>query len=208
MRSSGRSTLLTTTIGRRPSASALPVTNLVCGIAPSELSTSRITPSTIDRMRSTSPPKSAWPGVSTMLMRMPFHSIEVGFARMVIPRSFSRSFESIARSSTRWLSRNVPDWRNSWSTSVVLPWSTWAMIAILRRGNDMGCFPLRIGREPTALLRGKRWGCMGARLHAIVRCGKLRAPGWPRPLCLCGNNRTRLTNLGFVRRIVWRGAAD
>ena len=49
------------------------------------------------------------------------HSTLVGLARMVIPRSFSRSFESIARSSTRWLSRNVPDWRNNWSTSVVLP---------------------------------------------------------------------------------------
>jgi 3-hydroxyacyl-[acyl-carrier protein] dehydratase/trans-2-decenoyl-[acyl-carrier protein] isomerase len=30
-------------------------------------------------MRSTSPPKSAWPGVSTMLMRVPFHSTEVAF---------------------------------------------------------------------------------------------------------------------------------
>ena len=49
------------------------------------------------------------------------HSTEVHLARIVIPRSFSRSFESIARSSMRWLSRNVPDWRNSWSTSVVLP---------------------------------------------------------------------------------------
>ena len=49
------------------------------------------------------------------------HSTDVHLARMVIPRSFSRSFESIARSSTRWLSRKVPDWRKSWSTSVVLP---------------------------------------------------------------------------------------
>ena len=49
------------------------------------------------------------------------HSTLVHLARMVIPRSFSRSFESIARSSTRWLSRKVPDWRKSWSTSVVLP---------------------------------------------------------------------------------------
>ena len=30
-----------------------------------------------DRMRSTSPPKSAWPGVSTMLMRVPFQTTEV-----------------------------------------------------------------------------------------------------------------------------------
>jgi hypothetical protein len=40
-------------------------------------------------MRSTSPPKSAWPGVSTMLMRVPFHSTEVGLAKIVMPRSRS-----------------------------------------------------------------------------------------------------------------------
>ena len=68
-RASGLSTLLTQTIGFRPIFSALPTTNLVCGIGPSAASTSTIAPSTIDRMRSTSPPKSAWPGVSTMLMR-------------------------------------------------------------------------------------------------------------------------------------------
>ena len=68
------STLLTQTIGFRPIFSALPTTNLVCGIGPSAASTSTIAPSTIDRMRSTSPPKSAWPGVSTMLMRMSFQT--------------------------------------------------------------------------------------------------------------------------------------
>ena len=56
----------------------------------------------------------------------------VFLARMVIPRSFSRSLLSITRSSTCWLARKVPDWRKSWSTSVVLPWSTWAMMAMLR----------------------------------------------------------------------------
>jgi hypothetical protein len=61
------------------------------------------------RIRSTSPPKSAWPGVSTMLMRVPFHSTEVALARMVIPRSRSRSLLSIARSATAWLSRKAPD---------------------------------------------------------------------------------------------------
>ena len=45
--------------GPQTQASALPVTNLVCGIGPSAASTSTTTPSTIDRMRSTSPPKSA-----------------------------------------------------------------------------------------------------------------------------------------------------
>ena len=40
-------------------------------LAPSNASTTRITPSTIFRTRSTSPPKSAWPGVSMMLIFVP-----------------------------------------------------------------------------------------------------------------------------------------
>ena len=129
-RASDLSTLLTQTIGFRPIFSALPTTNLVCGIGPSAASTSTIAPSTIDRMRSTSPPKSAWPGVSTMLTRASFHTTEVALARMVMPRSRSRSLESITRSATRWFSRKAPDCCSSRSTSVVLPWSTWAMMAM------------------------------------------------------------------------------
>jgi hypothetical protein len=53
------------------------------------------------RIRSTSPPKSAWPGVSTMLMRVPFHSTEVALARMVIPRSRSRSLLNPSRARPR-----------------------------------------------------------------------------------------------------------
>ncbi len=75
--------------------------SVVCGIGPSAASTSTIAPSTIDRMRSTSPPKSAWPGVSTMLMRRSFHTTEVALARIVMPRSRSRSLESSTRSATR-----------------------------------------------------------------------------------------------------------
>ena len=129
---SALSTLFTTTMGRRPRASALDVTNFVCGIAPSAASTSSTTPSTIDRMRSTSPPKSAWPGVSTMLIRTPFHSTDVFLARMVMPRSRSISLLSIARSCVASFSRYTPDCFRSSSTSVVLPWSTWAIIATLR----------------------------------------------------------------------------
>ena len=129
---SGLSTLLTQTIGLRPIFKALPTTNFVCGIGPSAASTSTIAPSTIDRIRSTSPPKSAWPGVSTMLMRVVPHTTEVALARMVMPRSRSRSLVSITRSATRWLSRNAPDCCRSRSTRVVLPWSTWAMMAMLR----------------------------------------------------------------------------
>jgi hypothetical protein len=81
------SILLMATIGLRPIFSALPTTNLVCGIGPSAASTSTMAPSTMLRMRSTSPPKSAWPGVSTMLMRVSFQTTEVALARMVMPRS-------------------------------------------------------------------------------------------------------------------------
>ena len=68
IRASGLSTLLTATITLWPSSSALPRTKRVWGIGPSAASTSRITPLTIFRIRSTSPPKSAWPGVSTILI--------------------------------------------------------------------------------------------------------------------------------------------
>src|SRR5476649_1239326 len=52
---------------------------------------------------------------------------------IVIPRSRSSSLLSIARSATRSFARNTPLWCSSASTSVVLPWSTWAMMATLRR---------------------------------------------------------------------------
>jgi hypothetical protein len=41
--------------------------------------------------------------------RHPSRRIEVALARMVMPRSFSRSLESITRSATRWFSRKAPD---------------------------------------------------------------------------------------------------
>ena len=50
------------------SASALPSTNLVCGIGAFGGVDQQEAPSTIFRTRSTSPPKSAWPGVSMMLI--------------------------------------------------------------------------------------------------------------------------------------------
>ena len=67
-RASGRSILLITTIGRMWQANALRSTNLVCGIGPSKASTRTRAPSAICSVRSTSPPKSAWPGVSMMLI--------------------------------------------------------------------------------------------------------------------------------------------
>src|SRR5512146_2989923 len=62
-----------------PASSALRSTKRVCGSGPSEASTSSRMPSTIASVRSTSPPKSEWPGVSTMLMRTSRQAIEVFF---------------------------------------------------------------------------------------------------------------------------------
>ena len=71
IRASDRSTLLTTSTTGMSAFSALRSTNRVCGSGPSEASTSSTIPSTMERPRSTSPPKSAWPGVSMMLIVMP-----------------------------------------------------------------------------------------------------------------------------------------
>ena len=66
-RASARSTLLMTTMGLRPISSALDSTKRVCGIGPSAASMSTSAPSAIRTTRSTSPPKSACPGVSMIL---------------------------------------------------------------------------------------------------------------------------------------------
>ena len=60
--------LLTTNIGVTCASNAFLRTNLVCGIVPSYASTTSNTPSTIFIILSTSPPKSAWPGVSSIFI--------------------------------------------------------------------------------------------------------------------------------------------
>ncbi|KJU83707.1 hypothetical protein MBAV_004100 [Candidatus Magnetobacterium bavaricum] len=52
-----------------------------------------------------------------------------------MPRSLSRSMLSITRSGTRSLSLYMPDCLNMASTSVVLPWSTCAIIAMFLRSS-------------------------------------------------------------------------
>src|SRR5438874_3878847 len=104
----------------------------VCGNGPSAASTSSRTPSTMARARSTSPPKSAWPGVSTRLIFTSRQCTDAALARMVMPRSRSWSFESMTRSTSRSCAANVPVWRRMASTRVVLPWSTCATRATLR----------------------------------------------------------------------------
>ena len=55
-----------------------------------------------------------------------------------MPFSRSRSIESMTRLFTSWFSRKAPDCHSMASTRVVLPWSTWAMIATLRRSARAG----------------------------------------------------------------------
>ena len=50
-----------------------------------------------------------------------------------MPFSRSRSIESMTRSVTSWWARKAPVWRSMASTSVVLPWSTCATMATLRK---------------------------------------------------------------------------
>src|SRR6266540_1109678 len=115
-----------------------------------------------------------------MLMRVPCQRIEVTLARMVIPRSRSRSLESSARSARRWLSRTAPDCCSSRSTKVVLPWSTWAMIATLRR--FMGCIKNRARASKGPLLPGNRVSApRGAMRDRLARFLSLCGPAPLRP---------------------------
>ena len=97
-RASGRSILFTITTGRSLASRAFPSTKRVWGIGPSAASTSTTAPSAIRRTRSTSPPKSACPGVSIILILIPCHWIAIFFDNIVMPRSRSRSPESRMRS--------------------------------------------------------------------------------------------------------------
>ncbi len=67
-----------------------------------------------------------------MLIFVPRYTMAVFFAMIVMPRSRSRALLSITRSATCWFSRKMWLCFSIASTSVVLPWSTWAMIATLR----------------------------------------------------------------------------
>src|SRR6266481_2706849 len=61
----------------------------------------------------------------------------VFLAMIVMPFSRSRSMESMTRSATCSLARKMPDCQSIASTSVVLPWSTWAMMAKFRMSGRM-----------------------------------------------------------------------
>ena len=137
----GLSILFTTTIGFNPKLNDFLSTVLVCGIVPSYASTKRSTPSTILSTLSTSPPKSACPGVSTIFIFISLYITDVFLAKIVIPLSFSCASESITLSSTCSFVLNTPLCFNNSFTSVVFPWSTWAIIAIFLIFSFLLIFP-------------------------------------------------------------------
>src|SRR4051794_14418883 len=72
----------------------------------------------------------------------------VFLAMIVMPFSRSRSIESMTRSATCSWAPKVPLCQSIASTSVVLPWSTWAMMARLRTSSLVSEFktgPLVLG---------------------------------------------------------------
>src|SRR5439155_371704 len=168
-----------TTMGGRLASSAFFRTNRVCGSGPSAASTRRSTPSTSVSVRSTSEPKSAWPGVSTMLMWTPRYAMAVFLAMIVMPFSRSRSIESMMRSGTDSFWRKRPDCQSMASTRVVLPWSTWAMIAMLRIESRC-CIVSSYHATVGARLGGERPGdgiaVPAASYSTLIRMGGPRCP--------------------------------
>src|SRR5512139_339022 len=128
-------------------------TNRVCGRGPSEASTRSTAPSTMARARSTSPPKSTWPGVSMMFIFVPFQLTAQFFAAMVMPRSRSSSRVSMILSSTSCPARISPLCLNMASTRVVLPWSTWAIMAMFL--NRVFFTSLLTDRYPSSMEQAK-----------------------------------------------------
>ncbi len=181
MRASARSTLLMTrTTGSRAS-SALRSTKRVWGKGPSDASTSSSTPSTMFRPRSTSPPKSAWPGVSTTFIFTPPQRTAVFLARMVMPFSRSRSPESRTRSVTSWRAPNASVWRQHGVDQ--------RRLAVVDVGHD-GHIP-----DVFALLHGAykaRRGQAGFMPQPLCRpCGARGWPARPPPRRGCGPRQPR-----------------
>src|SRR5689334_7621441 len=77
------------------------------------------------------------------------YKMAVILARIVMPRSRSSSLESITRSATTSFKRKAPLCRSMASTSVVLPWSTCAMMAMLRIDEFKGVLMTFLMHEQT-----------------------------------------------------------
>src|SRR5437762_9230163 len=89
-----------------------------------------------------------------MLTWTPRYAMAVFLAMIVMPFSRSRSIESMIRSGTDSFWRKSPDCHSMASTRVVLPWSTWAMIAMFRMFWRSCIYPIYHGAGRRILRRG------------------------------------------------------
>mmetsp|Transcript_25132 Transcript_25132/g.73779 ORF Transcript_25132/g.73779 Transcript_25132/m.73779 type:complete len:296 (-) Transcript_25132:448-1335(-) len=138
---SRRSSLFTTSTGRRPSAATWRSTASVCARGPSWASTMTRAPSLTRSAAVTSLPNSAWPGQSTRVRRRSRARLRRGSlaaksrctveAEMVMPRSASRPVSSAHALPAR-SPLSSPAAARRQSESVVLPWSTCATTHTLR----------------------------------------------------------------------------
>ena len=131
-----RSTLLMNRIGLTFSLSAWRSTVSVWGMVPSTASTTTTAPSTARIALVTSPPKSTWPGVSIRLMRYSTPptscTIETLAALMVMPLACSSSSKSMNSCLPARSMEIMPEPPSRLSDKVVLPWSMWAQMPMLR----------------------------------------------------------------------------
>ena len=114
-----------------------------------------------------------------------------------MPRSRSRSLLSITRSTTRSLARKMPLWCSIASTSVVLPWSTCATMATLRRQ--------RVGDTRPGFLRRKA-SLQYTSLEGPHDSVPVRAVCEPRAiLATCRSTNTTAASAGTRFEVMVRG---
>src|SRR5258706_83525 len=114
---------------------------------------------------------------------------------MVMPRSRSRSFESITRSWICSCAANVPDWRRSWSTSVGVPCGNYlakkGVIPGIKVDGGAKDLPLSPGEKVTEGLDGLpkrlaeyfKLGARFAKWRAVITIGE----GIPSHTCIYAN---------------------
>ncbi len=137
----------------------------VCGWTPSTADTTSTAPSSTPRTRSTSAMKSGWPGVSTRLTARSPRRNEATADRIVMPRSRSRSSESVwvVPASTLPARSMAPAVNSRRSVRVVLPASTCARMP--RLSVRMGPHAFRGGDH---LLAGHGCSHLAPFLHYIA----------------------------------------
>ena len=169
MRASGRSTLLMATIGFRPSFSALPTTNWSAASGLQRRRPARARRRPFEDALDLAAEVGVARGVDDVDAGCPSHCTERALGQDGDAALALQIVGVHGALDLRWLSRKVPDCCSSWSTRVVLPWSTWAMMAMLRRfmscssGSDNGWSAISPeNRDPLFRITLKTWNSEGA----------------------------------------------